>query len=224
MAAGVLGIDAGTFSSPSWLAFLRGRRFTLSIHQFTASDVSLLWLRDGEVRYVAVDALQGLPRRGEKVRLCDKLVRAPTKKLPHTLKELNEKRFVDGRRIPYAGLIQLGCSLFWENRDHLYGLPGSTGRLCETYPHYVFRTLGGEAPAPKRKHPVTYVRQVYGAIKRWGYICEGVELASVDQCDAMLCALAALALSQGEGRYQRIGLPPEEEAELIREGYVISPR
>jgi len=219
----VLGIDAGGLGNPSWLAFLEdGGRVTLSQHVFTLDAVGLPWLDSGDVSCVAVDAPQGLPYPGNKRRECDAVANTPTRLLPCSRAELEAGRTAEGKEFAYIGPVRTGVAVFWAARDVAFGL-AEKATLVETYPNVVFRRLAGRRPPPKSKRSFDYCCAVTSLMQREGVSCPGVEIPSVDQCDAILCALAAQTFV--EGRAEALGLPPviDQHENLIREGLIMVP-
>ncbi len=177
--------------------------------------------------YFGIDAPQGLPARGASVREADREAGTPTKKLPADRDELARSKL-------YRGLIEAGIEVFWSVYERRLGhIPGLAGGaewpvVFETYPRYVIRQLwpGLDIPS-KRREPRRYVDAVWGRITSLGYHCSGVITPTVDQVDAMVCALAAGAcLEDGGWRGMTVGSPPsaDEGARVLREGYIVSPK
>jgi hypothetical protein len=200
----VLGIDAGGLGNPSWLAFLDAdHRVTLTQHVFT------------------LDAPQGLPRASEKRRDCNATANTPTGLLPGSRAEMDAGESADGKKFVYLGPVQTAVAVFWANRRWLLGLVQQP-RLVETYPNVVFRSLTGRHPPPKTKRPCDYCVAVAALMSRLGLSCPGVEIPSVDQCDAILCAIAAKAFIEDEA--EALGLPPlvDEAEHVLREGFIVT--
>ena len=218
----VLGIDAGGLGNPSWLAFLEDGRVSLAQHVFTIDALILPWLESGEVACVAIDAPQGLPRGGHKRRQADADADTPTRRLPASRAEMDAGRSGDGKGFAYVGPVRTGVALFWANRQWLFGLVQQP-RLLETYPNVVFRSLTGKRPPPKRKRPYEYCVAVATLMHGRQVSCPGVDIPSVDQCDSILCAIAAQAFE--DDRAEALGLPPvvDEGEMLLREGFIATP-
>ncbi len=217
----VLGIDAGGLGNPSWLAFLDADSVTLTQHIFTLDSLALPWLED-DVSCLTIDAPQGLPSPGDKRRNCDKMANTPTRRLPSSRAEMEAGRSDDDKEFAYIGPVRAGVALFWANRESLFGLVQQP-KLAETYPNLVFRSLIGRRPPPKTKKAYDYCVAVAGIMRREQISCPGVELPSADQCDAILCALAARAFEAN--RTECLGLPPvvDEGEQLLREGFIVTP-
>lgn len=228
----VAGIDLGTFNSPSYIAWLDRETFLLDAYM-TSPAAPLPQVPDGleTITHIAVDAPQSLPRIGETKRYCDdnKLgAGTPTQKLPRSRTELKLSKL-------YKEFIAAGIDLFWNvyksGEGQVPGLPenDSSTMVMETYPRYIIKRLYKNAVdiPSKRKDTLRYCKFVWGFIQDFGYRCPGVLLPTADQCDAMLCAIAAQKCFQ-EGTYKLpgiVGLPPEldENEMLIREGFIVSP-
>lgn len=226
----VCGIDLGSLRTPSYVAWFEvgERRFYLD--QYIASlerplPEPLSSFR--EVTCLGIDAPQGLPVPGRKVRRADELAGVPTHKLPHDRQELFHSRL-------YRGLIEAGIEIFWSvySRE-IAEIPGLIGNFSsgltvfETYPRYVIKRLWPEVKIPaKNKDPLSYSASVYKLIREYGGECPGVLCPTPDQVDAMLCALAALSLhTLGKLPPGTVGLAPfaDESARVLREGFIIAP-
>ncbi len=218
----VLGIDAGGLGEPSWLAFLEGDRITLSQCVFSEDATDLPWLRDDDMLCVAIDAPQGLARPGEKRRAADAAALPPVGRLPANRAEMAKGMAADGTRLVYIRLVRTGVEVFWTNREYVLGLTRKP-RLVETYPRAVFRALLGCYPPSKRNEPYDFCVAVTKIMCRLRLSCPGVEIPSVDQCDAVLCALAARAFVAG--RAERLGRKPviRKRDQVLREGYIVIP-
>jgi len=218
----VLGIDAGGPGKSSYLAFLQDDRITFSQCVFGEDETDLPWLRDDDMGRIAIDAPQGLPRAGEKRRAADAAAHTPTGRLPATRGEMARGITDDGKRLVYIGLVRTGVEVFWANCRYVFGL-ASQPRLVETYPRAVFRALISPRPPSKRNDPYSYCDAVAELMRCLGLSCPGVEIPSVDQCDAVLCALAARAVV--EGRAERLGRKPviRKRDQVLREGYIVIP-
>lgn len=221
----VLGIDAGSFNTPSWLAFLEGDLFTLSMTTIRPDRLDLSWLDSREVAAVAVDAPQGLPARGRTVRVADKAAGTPTRRLPRHRAEMERERYDSGTQIMYAQLIRLGVDFFWHHQSRVYSSGEFDGKVAETYPRAVLSLLTGMRDLPsKRSDAFAYCSLVMGTLVRLGLRCPGVEIPSVDQADAMLCAYAARCAL--EGNMELVGEAPilDDKDRVLREGYIVLPK
>jgi len=227
--AAVCGIDVGSLRTPAYVAWLRKGEFLLDLYlpspERPLPQTPAGWAAP---EWVALDAPQGLPTPGQITRACDREARTPTRRLPTDRRGMAEARL-------YKGLVQAGVGLFWAMYDQglvrIAGIPGGADRLttvCETYPRYVLRRLWADLkPIPsKRKAPVDYVEAVWIRIRDAGYTCPSVARPTVDQVDAMLCAMAAeAALEAGSLPAGTVGEPPDADYrnEVLREGFIISP-
>lgn len=230
-----VGIDAGSLRTPAYVAWLTGHEFTLDMYQ-PAEDAPLPRTPAGfpAPAVFAVDAPQGLPRPGAPTRRADRPADTPTRKLPHARAELEQWQL-------YGGLIRVGVMMFWaahvRGLARLYGLEGAGGRTlslgpetpvwAEPYPRYVLKQLWPELKKsiPSKKNtPLAYVDAVWGRLRAAGYACPGVVRPTVDQVDAMLCALAAKACEGGRAAGE-VGCSPvvDEGEQLFREGWIVSP-
>ncbi len=223
----LIGIDAGGLNSVSWLACLQGQHFRLNHQCFTAENAELPWFSGAGHEVVAIDAPQGLPLRGDPCRRADSDANTPMRVFPASRRELESGfRGRDGIRYPYIGLLRLGCLLFWANRKHVHDLGGSTGKLIETYPREIVRRWANETKIPpKRKQPEAYIELVTSLLRQLGYSWDREDRAlCVDDCDAMLCALAAQSHSQRKADY--LGKPPilDDAEEILREGFIVVPK
>lgn len=232
------GVDTGSLNTLSYVAWLAGRQFLLDLYQPAAGSPLPVpppgW---GAPVCIAFDAPQGLPVPGELSRRCDREANAPTRRLPVNREELARSRL-------YKGLIEAGIEIFWAAHERglavVAGLgpgpaPGTSFAapaagvtvICETYPRLVIRRLWPDLAIPSKRHsPLVYIDAVWGRIRQAGYTCPGVARPTVDQVDAMLCALAAAALVEAGGPPPgTVGAPPvaDPAARVLREGYVISP-
>ena len=224
----VCGIDTGTFSSPSYVAWLQNRTFVLDLYQpgpdrllpeepFAGMAASAY----------ALDAPQGLANPGRKRRHADQQAKTPTSVLPW------DREALAGWRL-FRGLIEAGIDIFWGIRERglctVVGLEQSSRQLpfaMETYPRYLLRRLFPETRIPsKKKAGAEYARVFWSRIRSLGYSCESVRTPSVDQVDAMLCAIAAESfLSQADLPAGTVGEPPwlDRPGRVIREGYIVAP-
>jgi len=223
----VCGIDAGSFKTFSYVAWLKGRSFLLDIYSPAVSrplpdPPSMVEAVQG----YAIDAPQGLPRRGRKRRRCDELAQTPTKVLPGSLEELKHWKL-------YKGLIELGIKTFWyiyNSKDmHILGLDGPPDLpiVAETYPRKVAEAIGLQLQRlpSKRKEPTAYVDSVWDALRRLGYKCESIVRPTVHHIDAMLCAIAARALLADGDAWRALGEKPyvDNNGSVLREGFIVVP-
>lgn len=224
----VCGIDLGSFRTLSWVAWLEESRFLLDVYIPTRErplpDSPSGW----PPAFFGIDGPQGLPVPGQRTRLADRDARVPTRSLPVTREELAVWPL-------YQSFIEAGVELFWAVHEQelasILGLvpaPGAEGTVFETYPRLVFtRLFPGVRLPSKRKDPFAYVETVWDRIQGEGYTCDGVVRPGVDHCDAMLCALAAEACLQEDGRVPAgtVGLPPVVDVgeRVLREGYIVAP-
>jgi len=223
----VCGIDAGTFSSSSYVAWLRAREFKLS--RYKPSPANPLppappgW---SSPEVIALDLPQGLPREGAKRRQADADATTPTSTLPAT------RAAMEGWKL-YRGLIEAGVETFWAIHTNALGSIAGLGTvsdgkplIVETYPRYVLKRLWPEFRIPpKRKEPDEYTEQIWTLIVDAGYGSK-TEPGRPDHIDAMLCALAAKACTESEELPAgTVGAPPyiDEEDGLIREGFIVAP-
>jgi hypothetical protein len=152
------------------------------------------------------------------------LAQTPTKVLPRSLKDLEHWRL-------YKGLIELGIKTFWYIYDsknmRILGLDGPPKLpiVAETYPRKVAEVMGLRPLPSKRKEPVRYADHIWNSLQSLGYRCESVVRPSVDQVDAMLCAIAAQALMADEEAWQALGEKPyaDKRGSVLREGFIVVP-
>ena len=219
----VCGIDMGSLNTLSYVAWLKDSTFYLDL--YVPSENQPLpevpsFIQN--VQYYAIDAPQGFPKHKRKRRCCDKKAQTPTKKLPQNLKEFEHWKL-------YKGLIEAGIKVFWwihKSKDNfILGLTDFEGlpTIAETYPRKVAENLEfGRLPS-KRKEPIRYVNHIWGKLSSQGYRCESVIRPSVDQIDAMLCAIAAKSLLCKKSVF--LGEKPyiDEKEPLLREGFIVTP-
>jgi hypothetical protein len=228
-ASTVCGIDLGSLRTPAYVAWLRERDLVLDLY-IPLPDRPLPAPPPGwpAPLWIGVDGPQGLPRRGEKCRRADREARVPTQVLPRDRAELVSWRL-------YRGLIETGIELFWavdERRlARVLGLDSAVdlaATICETYPRHVLRRLWPDLkPIPsKRNDPLGYLDAVWPRLRGAGYVCPSVLRPTVDQVDAMLCAVAAEACrTAGPLPAGTVGEPPfvDREARVLREGWIVAP-
>lgn len=223
----VCGIDAGTFASSSYVAWLRGPEFMLS--RYKPSPAHPLpptppgW---SSAKVIALDLPQGLPREGAKRRRADANAATPTSLLPANRAALRSWKL-------YRGLIEAGVETFWAIHTNALGNIAGLGTvsdgkplIVETYPRYVLKRCWPQFLIPsKRKDPDEYTEQVWALLKAAGHEAK-TEPGRPDHVDAMLCALAARACLASEGLPAgTVGDPPyiDEQDGLIREGHIVAP-
>lgn len=224
----VCGIDTGTFATPSYVAWLRDDVFVLDLYQ-ASPEVPLPPTPDGmgQIAAIALDVPQGLPAPGRKRRKADELANTPTRVLPTDRKELAAWKL-------YKGLIETGIEIFWSVHERGVGrIPGLEDEaavgpvVLETYPRYVITRLWPDLRIPsKRKAAVEYAWALWSRLKERGYRCESVLTPTVDQVDAMLCAVAAEAYAEARGLPNgSVGEAPRADhgARVTREGYIVAP-
>ncbi len=236
----VCGIDCGSTKTLSYVAWLDTtlNEFMLDayIPDFARGDV-LPKFAHGAPAYVGLDCPQGLPNpdSGRLCRKSDQIAKTPTKKMAMTRGELETGIFY-GREI-----VRLGIDLFWtlysNDRAAIYGLSNLDVSnlevnvqvtVFETYPRYALETLFGLKSSiqhipSKRKDPLSYIQKIWSLIQNLGYTCQGGGPHTVDDVDAMLCAIAAEQLSQCVAC--RVGNPPsvDHDGQVLREGYIVVP-
>jgi dCTP diphosphatase len=223
----VCGIDSGTFTSDSYVAWLRGDEFLLTTYRPSARDPLPEpppgWSRP---RVIALDLPQGLPRPGEKRRQADAQAGTPTSVLP-------ADRAALARLSLYKGFIAAGVDTYWAVHENAAGCIAGLGEpspdrplVVETYPRYILKRLWPEYRIPsKRKSPDTYTREVWERLRTRGYRCS-TEPGRPDHVDAMLCALAARACVEADGLPAgTVGEAPYVDGEegVIREGFIVAP-
>ena len=223
----VCGIDCSTLERPNWVAWLTDSQFILDSYIPTdTSPLPSLTFMPVEVACFALDAPQGLPALGADVRKADKDANTPTRRLPYDRGELAKWK-------AYRGLIEAGVEIFWRAYEGgLADIPGllgptnATPAVIETYPRYMIRRMWPDLRIPsKRSAPLEYVDSVYSRIQKLGYVCRSVIRPTVDQVDAMVCALAAERFAGGPDLPAgTVGAPPvaDEKGRVLREGYIVS--
>lgn len=222
----VCGIDAGSLRTLSYVAWLHDGFFDLDVYTPTAVRPLPGTPRGhDEATHYAIDAPQGLPALDRKMREADLAANAPAKVLPHRRDQFATWRL-------YRGLIECGVEMFWAMHErgfaHIEGLGEDVNRTptaMETYPRLVIRRLWPRFDIPsKRVSPFAYVDTLWGLLRERGYDCRAVVRPTVDQVDAMLCAIAAEAASRGE--HDSLGLPPvaDTRERVMREGYIVVPK
>lgn len=223
----VCGVDVGSLRTLAYVAWVKDRMILLDAYVPNARRplpaVPVGW---DVPNYVAFDAPQGLPAPGAIRRLADKEANTPTRKLPTGRSQLAEWRL-------YKGLVEAGVEIFWSihqsSLGSVLGLASGLERpvVLETYPRYVVtRRWPGLRIPSKRKAPLGYVQVLWDLLRNEGYECRSVARPSVDQLDAVLCAVAAEACLAGGGMPAgTVGLKPilDPEERVLREGFIVSP-
>jgi catechol 2,3-dioxygenase-like lactoylglutathione lyase family enzyme/predicted nuclease with RNAse H fold len=205
----VCGVDVGSLRTASDVAWLQDRTFALGSYVVTA-DEPLPPTPDGlaEPSCYAFDAPQGLPCPGARRREADAAARTPTSVLPADLDDLATWKL-------YRGPVEAGIVLFEALRAR------GEGSALETYPQAVARRLWpGDRLPVKRRDPAGFAAEVVRRLRAAGYRCDAAPV-TVDQADAMLCAVAAEAWV--EGRAELLGAPAEYDGHVLREGYIVVP-
>jgi predicted nuclease with RNAse H fold len=234
----VCGVDLGSSNTLSYIAWLDINSKQIVLDCYIPDPILAplpASLTTGQAPIlIGFDCPQSLPEPPSTVRRADKLANTPTRVLPTSLEQLtgeNSKKFV------YKELIKLGTTLFWnayiQQIAAIYGLHGNQSimsnhiTLFETYPRFIIKTLFSlkdrEIPS-KRKQPFLYITKIWSLITSRGYSCSSVIHPSVDQVDAVLCAIAAERLYLKETNQNHIvGTPckPDNHSQILREGYII---
>jgi dCTP diphosphatase len=223
----VCGIDAGTFKSSSYVAWLRASEFLLTTYRADAEsplpESPPGWNRPD---VYALDLPQGLARRGSKRRAADASACTPTGVLPGDRAELSDWRL-------YKGFIAAGLDTYWSIHSKgvgfIGGFQGNRGDMplvVETYPRYVLKRLWPDFKIPSKRHtPEEYTRTVRAHLVSKGYR-SNPKPTRPDHVDAMLCALSAQACLGKDGLPPgTVGAPPyiDEEERVVREGYIVAP-
>ena len=226
----VCGIDVGSLRTLSYVAWLSDRTFLLDLYVSSPAnplpEVPREWERPA---YIGLDAPQGLPVRGAPRREADRNAKTPTSKLPSDRSQLREWPI-------YRELIEAGVEMSWSIHQaklgSIFGLSSQSDDpspvVLETYPRYVIKRKWPDLwPIPsKRKQPFDYIDAIWNLLTSEGYRCSSVRRPSVGQVDAMLCALAAESCVAAEGvPAGTVGSKPmvDLEAQVLREGYIVSP-
>jgi hypothetical protein len=227
----VAGIDIGSFRTPSYVAWLEAEHFVLDAYIASIKDpLPIPPPQVSPATHYAIDAPQGLPRPNADppIRVSDREAKTPTKRLPMNRKELSRSKI-------YRALIEAGIEIFWRcHKLESVAVLGLIGRrktlpvVCETYPRYVLQRLHERVKIPsKRNDPINYANLVMDLLQSHGYHLECVLRPTPDQCDSMLCALAAEAVLESSGDLPSgtVGIRPtvDEEEQVLREGYIVSP-
>ena len=169
---------------------------------------------------LAIDGPQGLAgERDATMRQSERLVNAPG----HTPYAFPD----DGR--PYAGLITASVKLFYRlatsgSRFRLLGLDGippSDANLMEVFPGAAWREVA-ERPLPaKRTQQGRSAR--YELLQRLGLTFDDDGLPTDDQLDAAMAAWVAHRFDFEDVRIEGQAPELDDEAGVIREGYIVQP-
>lgn len=241
----VAGIDtsgaSGTknYSIIAWLD-TNTQTFTLDAYSPTQSNPLPISLHGSPPRFIGFDSPQSLPISGKTRRNCDEKAKTPTSVLPSSRAALSNIKL-------YKGLIVTGIDIFWNSYTNqtanIYGLTQTNEvkpTIFETYPRYVIRKWLSEQLinknliiefndiiTNKRDNPMRYVDFVWSGLRNLGYISPGIEKPSVDQLDAMLCAVVAhhLSVTPNYLLANTVGKQPslDLKGRVLREGYIVCP-
>jgi hypothetical protein len=174
----------------------------------------------GRSFFLAIDGPQGLA--GEKnasMRECERIVNAPGK-TPYMFPE-------NGR--PYSGLISSSVQLFFNlvmtgSRFRLLGMDGigvHQANLAEVFPGGGWRVLSGSPLPAKRSLEGRQVR--LKLLEAQGIEMLVADLPTSDQLDAAMAAWTAYLLSLGRTNIEGSPPVPDEETDVLREGFIVQP-
>jgi predicted nuclease with RNAse H fold len=224
----VCGIDLGSFTTPSYVAWLEDGFFALGDYRPTLAEPLPPSPGGWPPAFTGIDGPQSLPAPGRlRRRAADVMARTPTSVLPRSRAELAGWRL-------YGHFVRTGVELFWSIHERelasilgLVPLSGEGGTVFETYPRYVLFQLWGRRPLPpsKRRQPALYVDFVWSRLRAAGYTCDD-PVTRPDHVDAMLCAVAAEAcLLDDDLPGGTVGLPPRVDVteRVLREGFIVAP-
>lgn len=224
----VCGVDAGTLTSTSYVAWLRGKEFVFSEYRLDPAapfpEPPPGW---PQPEVIAFDLPQGLPMPPARPRQADIQAKTPTRALPTSRAELATWK-------AYRGFIEAGIEIFWsiyeKGLGDIAGLSPWSGTrpfVVETYPRYVIRRLWPELKIPsKRKEPARYVEVLSRLLRGRGYRWDEGFPLGVDYVDAMVCAIAAEGCLGGDSLSNvTVGSAPEVDrpGRVLREGYIAFP-
>ncbi len=174
----------------------------------------------GKAFVLAIDGPQGLAGDiGASMRESERLVNAPGR-TPYTFPE-------DGR--PYSGLITGSVKLFYQlvtsgSRFRLLGMDGTTpsdANLLEVFPGRAFREVGGASLPAKRTLEGRKAR--FELLKSLEVQFPSDKVPTTDQLDAAMAAWVAYCFDRGETRAEGQAPELDEQAGVIREGYIVCP-
>jgi predicted nuclease with RNAse H fold len=225
----VAGIDLGSYSSPSYVAWLGDNRLVVDMYRPRPDHWLPVPPKDWPLPTVmAIDGPQGLaaPGADPAIRKADAETHTPTRRLPRSRKELTSWKL-------YKPLIILAIDLFWhcyQNPSYsIYGLGNNGCLVCETWPRLILKRLGGQQTIPsKRQDPFAYSDTVVRLLDRLGVAVPGLLHPTSDQCDAILCALLAerLGMKANVDLVETFGSPPliDETDGVLHEGWIVAPK
>lgn len=211
----------GSLRTLSFVAWLSDDEFTLDVY-VPSIETPLPAAPEGwgSPSHIALDVPQGLPAVGSFRREADQKANTPTRRLPANRAQLQDWGL-------YRGLVEAGVEMFWAMHERrlaqIFGLETTVSGpvAMETYPRYVIKRLWPALRIPsKRREPFQYVDAVWRLVREQGYFCASVARPTVDQVDAVVCALAAEAATEGKTPACTVGIPPvvDKEGRVIREG------
>ena len=221
-------MDAGTLTSTSYVAWLRGKEFVFGEYRLDPAapfpEPPPGW---PQPEVVAFDLPQGLPMPPARRREADIQANTPARALPTSGAELATWK-------AYRGFIEAGIEILWSICEKGLGdIAGLSPRPCtrpfvvETYPRYVIRRLWPELKIPsKRKEPERYVELLSRLLREKGYVWDEIFPLRLDHVDAMVCAIAAEACVDANGLPNgTVGVAPNKDwsERVLKEGYIVSP-
>lgn len=225
----VAGIDLGSYSSPSYVAWLRDKHLVVDMYRPRPDH----WLPTPPPAWpfptvMAIDGPQGLaaPDADPAIRKADAETNTPTRRLPRSRKELTSWKL-------YKPLIILSIDLFWycyhSPSYSVYGLGNSGCLVCETWPRLILKRLDELQSIPsKRKDPFAYSESVVRLLNRLDISVPGLLHPTPDQCDAILCALLAerLGMKAKDDLVEIFGSPPlvDKPDRVLHEGWIVLPK
>ncbi|MGO4275392.1 DUF429 domain-containing protein, partial [Paenibacillus sp. TAF58] len=216
-----------TLSTIAWLD-VNNKEFILDCYIPSSSTPLPVFPAGGVVKFIGFDCPQGLPTLGNLRRDCDARANTPSRNIAQTRATISAMR-------SYSQLVQLGVDLFWNayssSSASVYGLNSIQGKteIFEVYPRFsIINLLKITNPLKtipsKIKNPLEYIDFVWMKINNIGYSCSSVIRPTVDQVDAMLCAITADHLLKGTANNIVGNMPILDNSDMvIREGLIISP-
>ena len=174
----------------------------------------------GKAFILAIDGPQGLAGdRDAYMRQSERLVNAPGR-TPYDFPN-------DGR--PYSGLITGSVKLFHQlatsgSRFRLLGMddaPPAEANLLEVFPGRAFRDAAGTALPAKRTLEGRKAR--FELLKSLDIKFHDDKLPTSDQLDAAMAAWVGSCFDRGETRAEGQAPELDEQAGVIREGYIVCP-